>query len=204
MNQSVKLSKILNLKYPIVLASQSPRRRKLLNQLGLEFDVIPADIDENISLDIEPEQYVKTLAWGKAKHVAANLSDGTLVIGADTIVVLDGKILNKPGSDAEAEEMLKSLSGHTHFVYTGIALVVSGNMTSRTNVCKTAVSFRTLDDVEIKAYVQSGSPMDKAGAYGIQDDFGAVFVRHIDGCYYNIVGLPLEMLFTELKAFCDE
>lgn len=204
MNNTVKIAELINIKYPIVLASQSPRRKYLLTQLGLDFEIIPANIDENLSLNLEPSVYAKTLAENKAKFVASSLKTDSIVIGSDTIVVLDGTIINKPENEQDAFNMLKALSGNTHTVYTGLSLVFSGNMKTMTNVQKTDVTFRDLDDVEIRAYINSGSPMDKAGAYGIQDDFGAVFVKKIEGCYYNIVGLPLEMLYTNLKEFVNE
>lgn len=193
---------VLHLHLPLILASKSPRRRQLLEQLGLIFSVIPADIDElSMPLDIPPAEYVQALARYKAEAVAGLLGNQpTLVLGADTIVVIDGKILNKPLDDREAYTMLKSLSGRTHTVYTGIALTNAHTMHTITSLQTTEVTFRVLEDDEIYGYIATGSPMDKAGAYGIQDDFGAVFVSNIRGCYYNIVGLPLEMVYRMLRS----
>jgi septum formation protein len=184
-----------------VLASKSPRRKKLLEQIGLTFEVKPSSVKEKeVYFDGSPKEYAQALAEMKAQNIAAEYKHSdTIIIGADTIVVLDGKTLNKPIDNNNAIEMLKSLSGRTHTVLTGVALIdcVSGIMLS--NIQTTQVTFRELDDDEIESYVAGGSPMDKAGAYGIQDDFGAVFVSEIAGCYYNIVGFPLEMFYTMLK-----
>lgn len=197
----MKIPKLLSIKRPVILASQSPRRRHLLNQIGLEFSVQPSSFDEDaIPLDLQPEEYVQRLALGKASEIASRFSEKHLVIGADTTVVLNNSIINKPSDREEAISMLKRLSGNTHTVFTGIALVSAPEGIRITSVQKTDVTFRHLQDDEIISYVESGSPMDKAGAYGIQDDFGAVFVENINGCYYNIVGLPLEMLFRKLRA----
>ena len=193
---------LLYLNKRIVLASKSPRRKKLLKQIGLKFEVIVSDyVEENHPLDIEPQVYARELALHKAQSVAAKLEEPAIVIGADTIVVINGKILNKPRNESEAYTMLKTLSGHTHTVYTGVAVIDSETGKTNSNVKSTKVTFRELSDEEISAYIATGSPLDKAGAYGIQDDFGAVFISHIEGCYYNIVGLPLEMLYEMLKEF---
>ncbi|OGU14264.1 MAG: septum formation protein Maf [Ignavibacteria bacterium GWB2_35_12] len=195
----------MNLDKPFILASQSPRRQKLLRQLGFEFEVLPADIDEDDFSDgVDPVLHVKELSLKKAEFVAKKIGKPAVVLGSDTIVVLNGIILNKPVDKLEAVRMLNILSGKTHIVYTGIALVDSESMKNEVAVQKTEVTFRTLTQDEIEAYVETGSPLDKAGAYGIQDDFGAVFVSHINGCYYNIVGLPLELLYSTMKKFLGE
>ncbi len=197
----MKIPKLLSIKRPIILASQSPRRRHLLTQIGLEFAVQPSSFNEDsISLDTQPDEYVQRLALGKASDIASRLSEKHLVIGADTTVVLQNTIINKPIDKDNAIAMLKKLSGNTHTVFTGIALVSAPEGIRISSVQKTDVTFRNLQEDEITSYVESGSPMDKAGAYGIQDDFGAVFVENINGCYYNIVGLPLEMLYRKLRA----
>lgn len=195
----IKISKLLKINQKIVLASKSPRRITLLKNLGLEFDVIPSKIDENISEKLQPNEYVMKLSRLKAENVAAMLGGDEIVIGADTTVYLDGNYLNKPRDCDEAFEILKKLSGRTHQVYTGITLINNVSQKIINEFSKTDVTFRELSDDEIYAYIESGSPMDKAGAYGIQDDFGAVFVRHINGCYYNIVGLPIELFYRMLK-----
>jgi septum formation protein len=196
------MSRLINFKLPIVLASQSPRRKKLLEQIGIDFIVIPSDIDEGEHpLHIEPSHYSMQLAEKKAMDVASKLGYDAIVIGADTIVVIDDEILNKPKSENEAKEMLRRLSGRTHTVFTGVSVVRTDVANPITNYKATEVTFRELTDREIELYVSTGSPMDKAGAYGIQDDIGAVFISHIKGCYYNIVGLPLELLYGMMQQF---
>jgi septum formation protein len=133
--------------------------------------------------------------------VASKLGYDAIVIGADTIVVIDDEILNKPKSENDAKEMLRRLSGRTHTVFTGVSVVRTDVENPITNYKATEVTFRDLTDREIELYVSTGSPMDKAGAYGIQDDIGAVFISHINGCYYNIVGLPLELLYGMMQQF---
>lgn len=199
----IKISSLLNLNIPLILASESPRRKKLLEQLGFEFMVQPSRIDEDNHTGLEPRAQAERLSLDKAMHIARQQSEESIVIGADTIVVLDEEALNKPSDESDAAGMLKKLSGRTHIVYTGIALVRYPDLKSMTSVQETEVTFRELGDDEIEAYVKSGSPLDKAGAYGIQDDFGAVFVSNIKGCYYNIVGLPLQMLYSSLKEFIN-
>ncbi|TAL67395.1 MAG: septum formation protein Maf [Bacteroidetes bacterium] len=195
----------MNLDKPLILASQSPRRQKLLKELGFEFEIMPAYINEDDYSDgIDPVKHVKDLSLKKAEFIAKNIGKPAIVLGSDTIVVLKDKILNKPIDKQDAVRMLNSLSGSTHIVYTGLALVNSDTMMNKIAVQKTEVTFRELAQDEIDAYVETGSPLDKAGAYGIQDDFGAVFVNHINGCYYNIVGLPLELLYSTLKDFLCE
>jgi len=197
--------KLLNINKPFILASKSPRRKKLLEQLGFELTIMPASINENdIDENIPPADYVMELSSRKARKVAANISENSIVLGSDTTVVLDRKIINKPQSKDHAFEMLNMLSGNTHKVFTGITLIDTENNKMISDFSETDVTFRKLEDNEIWAYIDTGSPMDKAGAYGIQDDFGAVFVNHIVGCYYNIVGLPLEKFYVTLKKLINE
>jgi septum formation protein len=199
----MNLSELLVLPAPLVLASRSPRRISLLSQIGLSFDVIPSGIDEEIhAAERQPEDYASHLALMKAREVSSRMNRDCIVIGADTIVVLDNHILNKPIDNDDAFRMLRLLSGRTHIVITGIALVRGTQEIVQQK--KTLVTFRQLSDKEMQAYIDSGSPMDKAGAYGIQDDFGAVFVERVEGCYYNIVGLPLELLYSMLKGLAGE
>ncbi len=196
----INISELLKIDKKIVLASRSPRRKKLLEQLGFEIEIIPADIDEdNYPQDFAPSEIAKYLAAEKAKAVIELCKEPSYIISADTIVVLDGQILNKPANELEAEKMLSMLSDRTHTVYTGLTIVNSDTKSIVEDVQATEVTFRKLSINEIRAYISTGSPMDKAGAYGIQDDFGAVFVRNISGCYYNIVGLPLEMLYSNFQ-----
>jgi septum formation protein len=197
----LRIAELLNLNIPLILASESPRRKKLLEQLGFGFTVEPASIEETNHNNYTPKEHVIDLAIKKAMKIATLHKENALIIGADTIVVLDDKILNKPIDKSDAFNILRTLSGNTHTVFSGIALVESPNLRFVTKVQETKVTFRELSVTEINAYIESGSPMDKAGAYGIQDDFGAVFVSHIEGCYYNIVGLPLELLYSTMKEF---
>lgn len=191
----------------IVLASQSPRRKKLLRQLNLSFSVEPSSCDELYNKNEDPGNIVQNLALRKAKDVSQSKSSA-LVIGADTLVVFKGKILGKPGSEEEAKTMLSKLSGNCHSVLTGVALVKTGSegniLQEKTFVEETKVYFGNLSREEIDIYVSEGSPMDKAGSYGIQDDWGAIFVKRIEGDYYNVVGLPLYALYRHLKQFAPE
>ena len=188
---------------PIILASRSPRRIHLLRQIGITFSVQESGVEEEIQDGHSPETIVRDLALAKALSVAANLDAG-IVIGADTIVVIGGKILGKPASGEEAAGMLSELSGKTHEVFTGFALVDVKSGKTLVDFEKTEVTFRRISPNEIKEYVASGSPMDKAGAYGIQDDYGAVFVERIHGCFYTVVGFPLSKFYTSFNAFVDQ
>lgn len=183
----------------IVLASSSPRRKELLEQLGLKFKIITSNIDETAK---EESAYLtaERLAETKACEIARNLETGYLVVGADTVVCIDSEILGKPKNEEEAFEMLRKLSGRVHRVITGIALVESPSGRSIVSHEETLVKFRELEDREIISYIKTGESMDKAGAYGIQK-IGAVLVERIDGCYFNVVGLPLTRLTKMLKEF---
>lgn len=171
----------------IILASSSPRRVEILKKIGLDFDVIPSRIVEH-SEGRDFGEMVESLAMRKAKEVFERTFDERLVIGADTTVVLDGEVLGKPKNFEEAEEFLRKLSGRIHEVYTGVAFVWNEGEHSFHE--KTIVKFRELPDELVKRYVSSGSPMDKAGGYGIQD-LGSVFVESIEGDFYNVMGLPI-------------
>lgn len=184
---------------PIVLASASPRRKELLASLGLEFEIVPAEVDEHWEGEPDPRIYAEALARRKAQFVAAQRQSG-LVIGADTLVYIDGEILTKPSNETEAHAMLHRLSGRTHTVVTGVAVVNSESDETVSGFEQTKVTFRTLSDAEIKRYVATGEPMDKAGAYGIQG-IGALLVARIEGCYPNVVGLPLVRLAELLLHF---
>lgn len=182
---------------PIFLASGSPRRKKLLEQLNLKFKVITVEVNEERQGGESPVSMVKRLADMKLDS-AKKLVDNGVIITADTIVVLDNEIIGKPRNESDAKKILKKLSDNTHTVYTGFALYNSANAKKITDYEKTKVTFRKLSDGEIDNYIVSGSPMDKAGAYGIQDDFGAVFVKKIVGDYYNVVGLPIAKVYSHL------
>jgi septum formation protein len=187
----------MTLKKPLVLASRSPRRRLLLGQIGLEPRIIPCDIPEDFDPGKNSVDNASGLALQKAEAVAAGI-DNAYVLGADTIVVLDGVMLGKPVDRDDAVRMLESLSGRTHTVVTGFALIDRPSNRSVVGAESTEVTFRALPRAEIEEYVGGGSPMDKAGAYGIQDDYGAVFVTRIEGCFYNVVGLPLSRVHAAL------
>lgn len=182
----------------VILASASPRRRELLALIFGDFRVLPSEFEESlVPSELAPADHVVYSASAKARDVAARAAD-SLVIGADTIVVVDGEILGKPADEADAARMLRALSGRTHEVYTGITVILGD--TERTGVERTEVAFRELSDETISRYIASGEPMDKAGAYAIQGK-GAVLIKCISGCYPNVVGLPLYRLSALLGEF---
>jgi septum formation protein len=173
----------------LILASCSPRRRSLLQLAGLRFAVIPAAVDEASVRLTSPTEFVQTLALAKAEAVARQYPL-SWVIGADTIVVIDGVILGKPASDPIARQMLARLNGRPHFVYTGYAIVCQHQQVQLADTVKTEVQFKHLSDDEIDWYIQTGEPVDKAGAYAIQG-LGSLLIRRINGSYTNVVGLPV-------------
>jgi septum formation protein len=179
----------------IILASQSPRRRELLTLIGIPHEVRPADLDETLFPGEQPTAHAERLARAKAEAVAAHAPEAT-IIGADTIVVLDGDLLGKPDDTREAEETLRRLSGRTHTVHTAVAVVRGGRTVS--GVESVEVTFRPLTDEQISAYVATGEPMDKAGAYGIQG-YGAVIVERVHGDYFAVMGLALGRLVGLLE-----
>jgi len=179
----------------IYLASKSPRRRKLLKQLGLNFKSFSLNNSEDFLDGEHPVDCVKRLALEKMNRAKIRVKN-SIIITADTIVVLNGKVIGKPTSKRDAVKILSQLSGKEHTVYTGFCVLNQKANKLILDFEKTKVEFRKLNRDEIIDYVNGGSPMDKAGAYGIQDDFGAVFVKQISGCYYNVVGLPLTKLYN--------
>ena len=186
----------------IILASQSPRRKLLLTQLGLKFDVIPSLTEEVITSN-NPTSIVQNLCFKKSFEVSKKV-DNAYIIGADTIVVFENKILGKPRNTLDACTMLSMLSGKTHQVFTGVSIQkkMNGEIGNHYQfIEETNVTFSTLSDNEIHSYIKTGSPMDKAGAYGIQDDWGAVFVKEIKGDFYNVVGFPINRFYQEMKKF---
>lgn len=183
-----------------ILASQSPRRQLLLRQIGFKFVVRPSRVEERFIRGESPAHNVRRLALEKAKDVAARSKRG-IVVGADTVVVLGRRILGKPKNAREAKTMLTALSGKWHLVFTGFALVDAASGRSISDVVRTRVRFRRIAREEVAGYVASGSPLDKAGAYGIQDDYGAVFVEEVRGCFYNVVGFPLSRFVVRLSDF---
>ncbi len=188
---------MIQIDLPIFLASKSPRRKKLLKQLNLKFKILDIEIDETIPNSEDPIHAVKRLSIEKLNEAKFHVNRG-IIITADTIVVLDKKIIGKPENKKDAQKILKKLSGKTHSVYTGFSIFNSVRGLTITGYEKTLVTFRKLFMNEIDDYIKTGSPMDKAGAYGIQDDFGAVFIKRINGCYYNVVGLPLTKVYQSL------
>lgn len=177
----------------LILASASQRRRELLTMLGYQFEICPSDADEHIPL-CNPEDFVKALAFKKAQAVFANHTD-CCVLGSDTVVVLDGEIIGKPKDAQDALHILRKLSGKTHTVYTGISVISKNGY--ETDYVTAQVTFANLSDEEIQAYIRTEAPFDKAGAYGIQG-YAAIFVEHIEGDYFTIIGLPLQKTYHML------
>lgn len=182
----------------LILASQSPRRKALLEQVRADFTVHVSPADETINEDLSPTETARVLATRKAEPVAASHPDA-LVLAADTVVIHETDILGKPESAEGAYQMLRRLSNDTHSVYTGVALHHDASDRQITTGKSTTVKFATLTETEIRDYVETNSPMDKAGSYGIQDHTGPLFVKHIEGDYYNVVGLPLRRLYEVLR-----
>lgn len=181
----------------LILASKSPRRQELMTLLGRPFSVMTEDIDETMDPVLLPEDEVARVSAEKALAVANAAEDDAAVISADTIVVCCGEILGKPRDEADASRMLHLLSGRTHEVMTGVSVRVHGK--TQTRVVKTAVTFRQLGEEEIRAYIASGDPMDKAGAYGVQAG-ACVFVSHIAGDFFGVMGLPMCTLYEMLRC----
>ena len=193
MGESLKTSRI-------ILASQSPRRRLLLKQIGIQFKAHPSHIPEEFDSHETPSENARRISLEKALEVGKQYHRG-VVLAADTIVVLGKQMLGKPTSPADARRMLGLLSGKVHTVITAFSLLDCGTGRHVTRVERTKVKFRKIEASEIRMYVASGSPMDKAGGYGIQDDYGAVFVESVHGCFYNVVGFPLARFYVTFKEF---
>ncbi|MCX0387194.1 Maf-like protein [Clostridium perfringens] len=185
----------------VILASKSPRRVEILEKIVKEFEVAQSNFDENtIDFKGDIEKYVKDLSRNKAIEVSKRLNEPSIVIAADTVVFQDGKVLEKPKNEEDAFSMLSSLSGNTHKVYSGICLINTYDDTVVTDCDCTEVRFSELNPRQIRNYINSGEPMDKAGAYGIQG-LGGAFVEGIKGCYYNVMGLPLNKLYKALENY---
>ncbi|MDX1981425.1 MAG: Maf family protein [Bryobacteraceae bacterium] len=178
----------------LILASKSPRRQEILRDAGFEFVVRPSEVEEIRGPDEPPQDYVQRLA--KEKAGATPMGDGDVVLAADTVVVLRGEVLEKPADAADATRMLKLLSGKTHEVYTGICLRSASR--EIVDVARTKVHFVRMRPAEIRDYVASGEPMDKAGAYGIQG-LASKFIRRVEGCYFNVVGLPVSLVYKHYE-----
>lgn len=185
----------------LFLASASPRRREILAEGGIAHKVLPADVDEAVFEGMEPRLMVQLLAAAKAA-AAAGKCEG-LVLGADTVVVLSGKVMGKPKDGEEAFSMLSALSGKTHSVYTGVCILRTEDGRLKTHLEETKVTFRSLSETEIRAYIETGEPMDKAGAYGIQG-LGGKLVEKTEGDFLNVVGLPLEAVKRLIREFGEE
>lgn len=185
-------------KYKIILASNSPRRKELLSGLGVDYEVktLP-DVDESYPDGLSGEEIAKHIARGKAEAYRSLIQADELVITADTIVWLDGTVMGKPKDEEEAKDMLMRLSGKTHQVITGVCLTTAS--TQKTFATVTDVTFATLTDEEVDYYVTRYQPMDKAGSYGVQEWIGFVGVENLSGSYFNVMGLPIQRLYTELK-----
>lgn len=193
--------------YKVILASASPRRRELLAQIGMDFKVIISKADENIS-EPAPEQLVMKLSNIKAMAVYEEHGiedEATIILGADTVVAFDGKVLGKPKDTQQAKEMLSMLSDNTHQVFTGVTILYKkqGGLKSETFYDKTTVYTYPISDKEIDEYIMTGEPMDKAGSYGIQG-IGAKFIKKIDGDYNNVVGLPVSKIYQKIKEIENE
>ncbi len=187
-------------KYDIILASGSPRRRKLLQDLGVVFRVQTIEgIDESYPLDLSPEETARHISMSKSSAYRSLLADNTMIITADTIVCIDGIVLGKPAEEVDACSMLRMLSGRTHQVVTGVTVMTKQR--TETIAVTTEVAFGPLSDEEISYYVQTYKPLDKAGAYGIQEWIGMAAVESISGSYWNVIGLPVHQLYRLLKTF---
>ena len=185
----------------VILASKSPRRVEILEKIVKEFEVVQSNFDEDtIDFKGDIEEYVKDLSRNKAIEVSKRLNEPSIVIAADTVVFQGGKVLEKPKNEEDAFSMLSSLSGNTHKVYSGICLINTYDDTVVTDCDCTEVRFSELNPRQIRNYINSGEPMDKAGAYGIQG-LGGAFVEGIKGCYYNVMGLPLNKLYKALENY---
>ena len=182
----------------LLLASKSPRRRELLGRLGIPLTIVDVDVDESVPSKLPADHVAEALARLKAEGYTASLADDEVLVTADTVVVLGDQVLGKPHSRDEAERMLHQLSGHVHQVYTGVCLRSARRCVAFTE--RTDVHFRHLTDTEIEYYIDAYKPFDKAGAYGIQEWVGMVGIERIEGCYYNVMGLPVARLYRELKS----
>lgn len=184
-------------KQKIILATTSPRRHGLAQTMGLEFEVVPSNYEEDMTLKMKPREMVMAFSYGKAMDVAKKYKEG-IVIGVDTIVVFNGKKLGKPKNDAQAFDMLKSFSGKKQYVYSGVCLINCKTHKIIRDCEITEVYFKKLEDNEIKSYLKTGEHKDKAGGYGIQD-LSSIFIKKINGCYFNVMGFPIYNIYKNLK-----
>ena len=184
-----------------ILASASPRRKDILNQIGIDFSVIPSNINEDFNLNLPPQAFTEHWAREKALNISKN-HPRALIIGADTIVVLDGKIIGKPKDKNSSKKMLFKLSGKTHEVITGVSLIQIDSKIDMTFNARTFVSINTLNNNDISHYISKYNPYDKAGSYGIQDGF-SVHINKIKGCYYNVMGLPVSKFYMNYRYILE-
>jgi len=185
--------------YNFILGSNSPRRKEILKEIGLDFSIYPSNIDENFNKEIDLEDIPVFLAEKKANALKNKLKENDILITADTIVIYKNELLSKPENSYQAKEMLEKLSGKSHKVITGVCLSNKNNKSIFS--CETIVTFNDLNKFEIEFYVNKYKPFDKAGSYGIQEWIGLIGVKKIEGSYTNVVGLPASMVYTELKKF---
>jgi len=185
------------MKKKIILASTSPRRHGLAQQMGLEFEVVPSDYEEDMTMDLGPAELAMTLAYGKAQDVAKKYSDG-IVLGIDTFISFNNQKLGKPKTEEKARELLKSFSGKKLQVYSGVALIDCGTKQEIRDFEVSEVKFRKLSAEEIEQYIKTGEPLDKAGAFAIQG-LGSIFIEKVNGCYANIVGFPIANIYKNLN-----
>ena len=185
--------------YNFILGSNSPRRKEILKEIGLDFSIYPSNIDENFNKEIDLEDIPVFLAEKKANALKNKLKENDILITADTIVIYKNELLSKPENSFQAKEMLEKLSGKSHKVITGVCLLSKNNKSIFSS--KTIVTFNDLDKFEIEFYINKYKPFDKAGSYGIQEWVGLIGVKKIEGSYTNVVGLPASMVYTELKKF---
>lgn len=190
-----------SLQLPFILASNSPRRKEILTQAGFQFAVLPSDVDESFSTDIPPQQVPVMLAERKAQALIESCGN-SLVLAADTVVILENEILNKPADKQDALRMLQKLSGKTHEVVTGIALASPNGLVTASD--SAWVRFRELADWEMEWYVRGGASLDKAGAYGVQDFIGMAGIEKLEGSFYTVMGLPIYHVYQLLKPFILE
>ena len=188
----------LTLNFPLILASNSPRRREILTQAGFDFSVLASDVDESFPMDMPLHEVPVFLSEKKAKALS-ELNSNAIILAADTVVIVGNKILNKPADKSEAREMLQNLSGVTHQVLTGITMISPVETVSI--VDSALVTFRTLADWEMDWYVKGGFGLDKAGAYGVQDFIGMAGIEKLDGSFYTVMGLPIYQVFKLLKPY---
>jgi septum formation protein len=188
----------LTLNFPLILASNSPRRREILTQAGFDFSVLASDVDESFPINMPLAEVPIFLSEKKAKALA-NINSNAIILAADTVVILGNKILNKPADKSEAREMLQILSGQSHQVITGITLISPNESVSFADAAQ--VTFRTLADWEMDWYVKGGFGLDKAGAYGVQDFIGMAGIQKLEGSFYTVMGLPIYHVFELLKPY---